>query len=259
MCLTYLSFDVFGKGYCRSDQELESLLEQNVLLDYAAHHWGHHARCLPDEILGDMVPKFLQDDAKTACASQVLLAHSASQHPLWSQNCPKGFSGVHLCAFFGLHQIMCSLFGNGAEPDSRDSNGRTPLSWAAEQGHEKVVKLLLGREDVSVDSKDCLDRTPLLWAAKHGQEAVVKLLVDNANVDVDSEDRTGHTPLGWAVQLGYDEMVKLLLERDVEGDWMNGDGRMACFWATRCGKKEMKKLLIQGEDFEVSGERTHCW
>jgi hypothetical protein len=219
MCLAYLSFDVFGKGYCQSDQELEFLLAQNVLLDYTAHHWGHHARCLPDEIVGDMLPKFLLDEAKVACASQVLLARSASRHTLWSQSCPKGFSVVHLCAFFGLHQIMHSLLTNGAEPDSRDSNDRTPLSWAAEQGHEKVVKLLLDRRDVTVDSKDCLGRTPLLWAAKHGQEAVVRLLVDNPNVDVDSEDRSGHTPLGWAVQLGHGGIVKLLLERDDgEGD-----------------------------------------
>ena len=28
--------------------------------------------------------------------------------------------------------------------NSKDENGRTPLSWAAEGGHEAVVKLLAG-------------------------------------------------------------------------------------------------------------------
>ena len=47
-CLTYLSFDVFGDHDFR---ELESLLEDNALLDYAAKHWGHHTRGQAEERL----------------------------------------------------------------------------------------------------------------------------------------------------------------------------------------------------------------
>jgi ankyrin repeat protein len=38
------------------------------------------------------------------------------------------------------------------------------------------VKLLVAREDVAADSKDKLGRTPLSGAAEGGHEAVVKLL-----------------------------------------------------------------------------------
>jgi ankyrin repeat protein len=51
-----------------------------------------------------------------------------------------------------------------------------PLSWAAQRGHEAVVKLLLATGEVDVESKDNDGRTPLSWAAQRGHEAVVKLL-----------------------------------------------------------------------------------
>jgi ankyrin repeat protein len=39
-----------------------------------------------------------------------------------------------------------------------------------------VVKLLLEKDGVDLDSKDEDGRTPLSWAAKNGHEAVMKLL-----------------------------------------------------------------------------------
>jgi ankyrin repeat protein len=49
--------------------------------------------------------------------------------------------------------------------DSKDRIDRTPLSWAAEGGHESAVKLLL-KEGSDADLKDEKSRTPLSWAAK---------------------------------------------------------------------------------------------
>jgi ankyrin repeat protein len=64
-----------------------------------------------------------------------------------------------------------------ADVNSKDGDGRTPLSWAAVNGHEAVIKLLLETSKVDVESKDTeYGRTPLSWAAENGHEAVVKLL-----------------------------------------------------------------------------------
>jgi ankyrin repeat protein len=60
--------------------------------------------------------------------------------------------------------------------DSKSKYGQTPLSWAAERGHEAVVKLLLATDKVDVNSKDSSSRTPLSWAVERGHEAVAKLL-----------------------------------------------------------------------------------
>jgi ankyrin repeat protein len=44
------------------------------------------------------------------------------------------------------------------------------------RGHEAVVKLLLETGKVEVDSKDKNGLTPLSWAAENGHEVIVKLL-----------------------------------------------------------------------------------
>jgi ankyrin repeat protein len=74
-----------------------------------------------------------------------------------------------------LSTLVKLLLEKGAEVDSTDAGGRTPLSWAARNGHEGVVKLLL-EKGAEVDSKENGGRTPLWWAARNGHEAVVKLL-----------------------------------------------------------------------------------
>ncbi|KAK0704469.1 heterokaryon incompatibility protein-domain-containing protein [Lasiosphaeris hirsuta] len=63
----------------------------------------------------------------------------------------------------------------GTEESVKDWAGRTPLQWAARQGHEAVVKLLLER-GADIEAKDWAGRTPLWWAASQGHEAVVRLL-----------------------------------------------------------------------------------
>ena len=48
---------------------------------------------------------------------------------------------------------MKLLLEKGAELESKDKDGRTPLSRAAENGHEAVVKLLL-EKGAELESKD---------------------------------------------------------------------------------------------------------
>ncbi|KAF7181194.1 hypothetical protein CNMCM7691_000323 [Aspergillus felis] len=70
-------------------------------------------------------------------------------------------------------------------------------------GFGPAVKLLLETGKVDVDSMDSeYGRTPLSWAAQNGREAVVKLLLETGKADVNSKDKSGRTPLSWAAQNG---------------------------------------------------------
>jgi hypothetical protein len=177
-CLKYLSLGVFSEGYCYTDELYEHRLKENPLLDYAARNWGNHIREENRQDVQDLAAQFLLDDSKVSCASQVLLTEK-SKYNGYSQSFPKDFQGVHYAAYFGLKGAMAKLlFENSKiDADSKSEDGRTPLSWAAENGHEGVVKLLVEKV-VVVDSKDESGQTPLSWAAENGHEGVVKLLLE---------------------------------------------------------------------------------
>jgi ankyrin repeat protein len=57
---------------------------------------------------------------------------------------------LHLCAFFGLRATIEHEFENGAEVDPKDAEGKTPLTWAAHNGYDEVVSLLMTRSDIKI-------------------------------------------------------------------------------------------------------------
>jgi len=70
-----------------------------------------------------------------------------------------------------------------------------PLSWAAREGYDALVKQLLAQDNIDVNLMDRHGQTPLFYAALRGREAVVKLLLAQNNIDVNLGDRDGGTPI----------------------------------------------------------------
>ena len=71
---------------------------------------------------------------------------------------------------------MKMLLRRDINPNKPDKDGKTPLLVAARDGHEGVVKLILGRDEVNPDKPDGHGRTPLWWAAENGHARVIALL-----------------------------------------------------------------------------------
>jgi ankyrin repeat protein len=101
------------------------------------------------------------------------------------------------------------LLDKGANIESKNKHGWTPLSQAAMNGYEAVVKLLLDR-GANIECNGSEDgRTPL------SQVAVVKLLLDKGT-NVESRDNSGWTPLLYAVASDHEALVNILLNRGVD-------------------------------------------
>ncbi|UKZ79072.1 hypothetical protein TrVFT333_006823 [Trichoderma virens FT-333] len=194
ICITYLSFDVFKGGFCPTDAEFEEQLRSYLLYDYAAHNWGHHAREAIN--LNPLVLDFLQYQAKVEASSQALFAVKESGRPHYSQNVPKQTTGLHLAAYFGIEKAVRILL-NVYSLDLEDSYNRTPLSWAAENGHEAVVWLLL-KKGANPNATDHSGLTPRSWATQGGHEALVRLF--NTDINIESTNTEGQTLLQSAVR-----------------------------------------------------------
>jgi ankyrin repeat protein len=152
---------------------------------------------------------------------------------------------------------MCLQMGANVEVMDR---GRTPLSLAAEHGHEAVVKLLLETEGVDADSGRGDDRTPLSYAAEHDYVEVVKLLLETGRVVVDSKDADLWTPLFWAANSGSERVVKLLLETgQANVDWRDYSRDTPLSWAAVKGHKTVLKLLLEIGQASSDSEGSFGW
>ncbi|RYP18976.1 hypothetical protein DL767_009724 [Monosporascus sp. MG133] len=188
ICVTYISFDVFGSGFCQTDDEFGERLRLYPFYGYAARNWGYHARKASTFYQG--IIGFLERKPQVEASSQALLAvEKYSRYLRYSQEFPKQMTGLHLAAYFGVKEAVKALLHKKIDIDSRNIKGQTPLWWAAENGHEAVVKLLLDTGKVDADVKDDYGQTPLWLAVANGRKAIVKLLLDTGKVNADTKDK----------------------------------------------------------------------
>lgn len=143
--------------------------------------------------------------------------------------------------------FLACAFSGQVEADSKKKYSRTPLSWAAGDGREMVVQLLLSTGQVEIDAKDWwFGRTALSWAAANGRETVVQLLLNTSQVEVDAKDKEGRTPLSWAAWNGREAVVQLLLNTgQVEIDAKDNLGWTPLSKAARNGREAVVRLLQQ--------------
>ncbi|KAL4929897.1 uncharacterized protein BDV17DRAFT_290253 [Aspergillus undulatus] len=143
ICLRYLSLEVFSQGYCPTDEQYETRAKTHVLLEYATKNLGKHISGeIEDKVIQSAV-KLFSNKSKVSSATQAAFIQT-QQYGRNSQVFPRDFYGIHYASYLGWADVINQLLVSyEKEVDLQDSYSRTPLSWAAENGHKAVVKLLL--------------------------------------------------------------------------------------------------------------------
>ena len=208
VCVAYLSFDAVVGGDERAMRKL-------AFLEYAAQHWGEHARGEPETALRERIVGFCRDGRRIAAWYR--LVHRRGHGFDVDAKASAKVTGLHVAAALGLAGIVEALLDEEMDVNATDIQGETPLHWAAAKGHEDVVKVLLRNGSIKPDVKSVVGRTPLSLAAESGHSAVVNLLAGRDGVDRNAKDSLmGETPLWRAADRGHDEVVKVLLAFGVD-------------------------------------------
>jgi ankyrin repeat protein len=256
-CLTCLSFHPFRSDPPLTDEEFESRIEHYGFLNYAARYWDKHALTVQEELF-DLALPFLQSGNLISWSMMVKEAIKSSSGGYFRGVATK-ITGLHATAGSGLlylSEMLLLLSGGNANAmaNSSDSYSRTPLFWAANNGHEATVKLIMEREDVDANARSQIGETPLMVAAYRGHKDVVELLIKREDVDVNANDGRGWTALMCAAREGHRDVVELLIKRDDVNVNADHGGWTALMYAALNGHRDVVELLIKREDVDVNSE-----
>jgi hypothetical protein len=123
-----------------------------------------------------------------------------------------GITALHFAAGEGNDAIVALLLAAKADVNAKaKSNGATPLHGAAEGGRESVVRALL-RAGADPDAAMRDGSTPLIVATLNKQEAVARALVENG-ADVNARLDFTVTALGVAEETHQLELARFLRSR----------------------------------------------
>ncbi|KAH8717928.1 Vegetative incompatibility protein HET-E-1 [Beauveria bassiana] len=191
---------------------------RTALLPYASVYWPEHFRHVNDNS-SELSRQFFQAES---------LVRKQWWELYWDQEqyggAPPSFTLLHLAAYFGdISWARTLIHHYGSDRTSltnllsrKDNYGRTPLFWAATQGHKDMVELLLDH-GARINSKDRSKLTALHIAITGGHKDVVSVLLDRS-ASIESKASYGDTPLIRAIQANSEEIIELLLEHGARVD-----------------------------------------
>ena len=153
---------------------------------------------------------------------------------------PEQFYGAIRSDDMGAVQQMLK---NGADVNSKDKSGTTPLMYAAAVGSARMMRVLIDA-GADVNAKNNGESTALLWATGNAEK--VRLLIEKG-ADVNVRSKYGRTPLAVAAaQAGNQEVVRMLLAK--------GAGGSGLFEAAMAADPAIVALLLEkGQDVNVKG------
>lgn len=246
-CTTYLSFDTFDSGACITYDSFKSRLELNPFLDYAAHHVSSHLRQCDQRLSVDIVLRFLK---RPGCISSYMQArHNWSDEAHYASRIydryPKGRHPLHVACSLGHYAAAQTLIEGelGGELWAPDSEGRTALHDAAEDGNADLVQLLL-ENGADFLLADIYGGTALHMAALHGYDVVVRLLLEKG-ASVTAVDREGETALHAGAMGGNKTVVRLLLDKGANYSVGDATGWTPLHTASFSGRDAVVQLLLE--------------
>jgi ankyrin repeat protein len=153
-------------------------------------------------------------------------------------------------------KMIEDLIKKGANVNSADDNGRTPLMYAAQAGSQQAVERLVNNHHADVNAKDKNDQTALMKSAIMGKNDGVKFLLDH-KAKIDEYDKFGRTALTYSARADHTDVLKTLLHKGADPNIRDEDGRSPLMEAAAKGNLESTKELVKHfADVNAQTDRT---
>lgn len=272
-CIDYLTSGCFQNWELteyrnHEPQERQSLYLQFYFLRYATLEWPFHVAKAGDDMeLLAKLGEFCQDGNHDYEA----------WNDIWragqGEDVPQRCSPLHVAAYTGLSSLAQYLLSQGADPDSKDDDGRTPMMYAVMKNHDQVVSILLqnnaSRGEVVTGAYGTRKHSLLYYACKLNHTPVVRALISEGldPMAKENEFRSSGTTfceivekdltyslrfqisaLGCACQNGHVEAVRELMKHVSPVDLCAGNLHLAA----RAGKAETVAALLENEHVRLT-------
>ena len=132
-------------------------------------------------------------------------------------------------------------------PNAPDEDGKTPIYWAALNGHTDIIKILTPMTS-NPNFSTVYGVTPIRNAARKGHTEIVQILAsltDNVNVP----SNLGFTPIFWAAFYGHIEVIKVLAPLTENANSPNNSRETPIYWAATA---VLRYLLCKKNEPELS-------
>jgi ankyrin repeat protein/predicted DNA-binding WGR domain protein len=164
----------------------------------------------------------------------------------------KKITPLMVSAMYNRLEPASLLLEKGVSPKIKSREGKAPIHYAAESGAAEVLSLLAKVSDVNQPGGD--RKTPLMYAAANGHYKCVEILLDNG-AKVTAKDKCKRTSLIWAVKNGYSQIASLLLLRGAPFDEPDSSKNYPIHYAAAFGWIECLELLLAaGADVNATND-----
>ena len=157
-------------------------------------------------------------------------------------------------SFDGDISTVIQALKDSANINTTTDEGASPLIYAAQQGHEDLVRILVhNKANMEHKSNDSVNA--LLAASIFNHVAIVEFLSGKGS-DVNTSDDRGISPLHYAAAYGYAEMFRMLQQKGANLDIADNEGNTPLMTAVYVGNAFMvDSFLKYGADINASDSK----
>jgi len=171
----------------------------------------------------------------------------------------KGVTPLHLACRKCIPKVVSFLLFNGADTNTTDENGWSPLFEAVKAGHLEITKELVKRGARFQYGVDKQGTSILSIAAQYGRNNIISYFLQmSPKPDLNNRDFKGRTPLHYAVSENHADTVKILLSFGGQSHARDTEGKTPIDYAQTLGHKESYLALTSPEDLYKKSLLHNC-